>query len=52
MSVLRKLRDEVPLNFTRFIIFSKNEFRPRKRRRIVSDTNNFENKKFDDSNFI
>jgi hypothetical protein len=51
-SVLRELRGEVPLNFIQFIIFSEDESRPRKRRRIVSDTDNFENKNFDDSDFV
>jgi hypothetical protein len=51
-SVLRKLRDEVSLNFIQFIIFFKDEFRSRKRQRIVSDTDNFENKNFDNFNFI
>jgi hypothetical protein len=51
-SVLRELRDEIPLNFIQFIILPKNESRPRKCRRIVSDINNSENENFDDSNFI
>jgi hypothetical protein len=51
-SVLRELRDEVPLGFIQFIVFSEDEFRPRKRQRIVSDTDNSENKDFDDSDFV
>jgi hypothetical protein len=50
-NVLRELRDKIPLNFIQFF-FSEDESRSRKRRRIVSDTNNFENKNFDDSDFI
>jgi hypothetical protein len=51
-SVLRELRDEISLNFIQFIIFSEDEFRPRKRRRIASDTDNSENENFDDSDFV
>jgi uncharacterized membrane protein len=52
MSVLRELRNKIPLSFTQFTILLENESRPRKRRRIASDTNNSENKDFDNSNFI
>jgi hypothetical protein len=51
-SVLRELRDKIPLNFIQFAIFSEDEFYPRKRRRIVNNINNSENKNFDDSNFV
>jgi hypothetical protein len=51
-SALRELRNKIPLGFTQFTILSEDEFRPKKRRRNVSDTNNSENKNFDDSNFI
>jgi hypothetical protein len=51
-NVLRELRNEIPLNFIKFIIFSEDEFRSKKYRRIVSNINNFENKNFDDSNFV
>jgi hypothetical protein len=30
-SVLRKLRDKIPLDFIQFIIFFEDEFRPKKR---------------------
>jgi hypothetical protein len=51
-SALRELRGEVPLNFIQFTILSEDESRPRKRRRIASDTNNSENENFDDFNFV
>jgi hypothetical protein len=51
-NVLRKLRDKIPLNFIQFTVLPKNESRPKKYRRIVSDTNNSENKHFDDSDFV
>jgi hypothetical protein len=51
-NILRKLRNEIPLNFTQFIIFSEDESRPRKRQRIANNTNNSENKDFDDFNFV
>jgi hypothetical protein len=51
-SALRELRGEIPLNFIQFIILSEDESRPRKRRRIASDTDNSENKNFDDSDFV
>jgi hypothetical protein len=51
-SALRELRDKIPLNFIQFTIFLENESRSKKRRRIISDTNNFENKDFDDFDFV
>jgi hypothetical protein len=51
-NVLREMRNEISLNFIQFIIFSENEFRPKKYRRIINNINNFENKNFDDFNFI
>jgi hypothetical protein len=46
------LRNEIPLNFIQFIIFSEDESRSRKRRRIANDINNSEDKDFDDSDFV
>jgi hypothetical protein len=46
------LRDKIPLDFIQFTIFFKNEPRPRKYQRIASDTNDSEDKDFDDSDFI
>jgi hypothetical protein len=51
-NVLREMRNEISLNFIQFIIFSKNEFRSRKYRRIANNTNNSENKNFDNFNFV
>jgi hypothetical protein len=51
-SVLRKLRNEIPLNFIQFIILSENESRSRKRQRIVNNTNDFENENFAESDFV
>jgi hypothetical protein len=45
------LRNKVPLNFIQFTIFSEKEFRPKKRRQIISNTNDSEDKDFDDFNF-
>jgi hypothetical protein len=49
---LRELRNKIPLNFTQFIILPENESRPKKRQRIVNNTNNSEDKDFDDFNFV
>jgi hypothetical protein len=51
-SALRELRDKILLNFIQFIIFSEDESRPKKCRRIVSNTNNSENENFDNFNFV
>jgi hypothetical protein len=51
-SALRELRGEIPLNFTQFTVFPEDEPRPRKRRRIASDTNDSEDKDFDYSDFV
>jgi hypothetical protein len=52
INVLRELRNKIPLNFTQFTILSKDESRSKKRQRIVNNTDNFENKNFDDSDFV
>jgi hypothetical protein len=51
-SVLRELRNKIPLDFIQFTILSKDEFYSKKRRRIVSNTDNSEDKNFDDSDFV
>jgi hypothetical protein len=51
-NVLRELRNKIPQNFTQFTIFFEDESRSKKRRRIISDTNNSENKNFDEFDFV